>query len=212
MDHVTAPTQPSALGENESRFDQQPSADGWTRITVHPARGPRPLVILWVCLAALPWFFWLQLPHNRDVVPFFALVSGVIGMLFLVRLGKLTGWSSKREPGGSFDLGPVGIRLSNGTMIERASILRVLYHNALSGQGPSGVFVAGRGGATAAAAMAGAAQQQRDYQAFVPIAFRLDVEHGGRSTKLAGGMTEATVYALYVQVAAALGLTDQRHM
>ncbi|QBB69349.1 hypothetical protein ELE36_02585 [Pseudolysobacter antarcticus] len=209
MDHPTSTT-PSALGENESRFDQHPSADGWTRITVHPATGPRPLVVLWLCFAAAPWFFWLQLPYSRGIAPFFVLVSGIILALYLTRLAKLSGWSAKRQPGGSFDIGPAGIRLRDGTVIPRGSVTRVLYRNALSGQGPSGVFIAARGGATAATAMAGAAQQQRDYQAFVPLAFCLDVEHGGRSVRLAGGMTEATAHAVYVQVADRLGLNDRR--
>ncbi len=207
MEHVTAPAPSAALGQNESAYTKETSSDGWTRFTIQPASGPRPFLIVWIFIVGIPWMLWL-----RTGFPFFVFFTAAMAFLYFVRFVKANNLSQKRQPGGNFEVGPQGLRLPDGSVIERANIFRLLSRNTLDGQAPIPSFVVHRGsfaGLSAVAQSAGAARLQRDFQAFVPLAYQLDIEHSGRSAFLAGGMTEATAHAVYVQVADILGLNDR---
>lgn len=128
---------------------------------------------------------------------------------------------SKRSPGGSFFTGPTGIRLSDGTEIPNARIHRLVLRNPYLGDQiivAHGFGVGGTAGAPGAAGAVGSAtaaagvalmagafaagQALRRKQA--SVSYKLDVEHGGVATTLAGGMSETTANGLMQDVAKSL--------
>ena len=206
------PSSSAALSESESSYTRETLADGYTRYTVHPARGPRPLLILWLVLAAVPWLFWMQMPARAALTPYFFIASGILLLVYLARWGRLSNLSMNRQPGGAFDVNGQGIRLAGGRVIPRFDIARLLYRNSFDGNSPLPMVMVTHGslaGFQSATQAAGNARRMEDYRAFQAIAFRLEVESMGKAIILAGGMTEATVYAIFSEASATLGLTSR---
>jgi len=134
------------------------------------------------------------------------------------------GWFDRmdRKQRGSdneFVVGDAGIELQGLGLIPRDRIHRLILRNSVSNAEipyAPGMIVGGSGmmgmgmavgsavGHAMTSAMVAAANAQRQKRS--AVAYRVDVEHGGVSTTLAGGLTESTAFGLMTDVGKVLGM------
>jgi hypothetical protein len=117
------------------------------------------------------------------------------------RMKQHSRWAQKYRVPSKFSISTEGISIG-GKLIPREDIHRVIIRNhALSGSDSSGLmYEAGTG--VAAAAVSAARYQQR----IGAISYRVDVEAGGVSHTLAGGLNEPVAFAVRTDVSTLLGL------
>lgn len=185
-------------------------------------------------MAGLAW--WFTVVAIVFVLTPLAVYSFLAYILFAAALGvgayvayRVFSWSrqwiarndqKERGVGGKFFIGPAGVTLSDSTLIPRERIHRLVLRNNISSAeipfapgmviGGSGMVGAGMvagsviGNAVTNALIANANAQKKRRAA---VAYRVDIEHAGKSTTLAGGLGETTAYGLMSDVASALGMT-----
>ncbi len=195
----------------DSAYHQEPLGEQRIRFRVTPASVPNASMgPNWVAaiLAAVVFFVIL----GRGSLVTFAL--GAVAAFFTFRFvkgflqGRFTGQVDRhRSPGGTFVVTPAGLELSTGQQIARDAIHRLLLRNGIP-QSPSAnvaIVVDSRSISQGIGADAAVAREVNRAKA-ASVSYMLCVEHGGRSTTLAGGMTETTAYGLLQDVSRVLGV------
>lgn len=169
---------------------------GWATIMTHPAPLPgRVSVISWtIALAAgvAGALFGAKVDPNSPLPVIFALVAWIgIGMLIsrLFRAGHDANRQVQCRP---FQVSAQGIRLPNGTLIATCQIYAIRRGNTHSG---GTVVVGGVGVAAGVSQMAAVTSQL-----LTRVSYTVEVEHGGRSTVLAGGLTETQAHAVAAEI------------
>jgi hypothetical protein len=112
---------------------------------------------------------------------------------------------------------PVTIKVSpatidiNGKAVPTSELHRLILRNHVDGTEVFGGVQQYGGGVSAGLQNAGAALGQhlekKRIQKLAEISYRLDAEHGGKATTLAGGLNETTAYGLMTDVSNILGLS-----
>ena len=186
----------------ESGYQQEPVGGGRVRFTVRaapPPRSPGPAL-------ALATLFGLLVVGTA---PAAAEPVEVAVRLAVAAAGGawLHGWTHRwlarridrvRSPGGSFVVSPLGLAPESGR-IERDRLQRLVIRNGVDGAaGPAGPIA----GPVHPRARLGWLVRRADA---VAVAYLLCAESDGRSTILAGGMTEATALGLQTDVIRVLG-------
>jgi len=193
----------------ESSYRQEPLDGGRVRFTVTPAPVPRasgaPAV-----LAAI--FVLIVLgTMTRDTNAFwflFRVAAAVLGAIWIYRATNRW-FASKvdrvRSPGGTFVISPGGIEGSSGPAISRDQLHRLIVRNGVPEVGEAMVVNTG----SVYSGMAAGAQNDRmaNRAKAAHVSYMLCAEAGGRSTTLAGGMTEVTAHGLLTDVSRILGLS-----
>lgn len=161
--------------------------NGEVLFEVKPASGPVPYIKI---IVALVMAFIIT-----------AMGFGILGLILLVIFGiKITKellQSSKYRSIASFTASPSGLKTKEG-LIEHADIHRIILRNHVAGEDFSSI-VYGSGIAAASAAI-GTELEAKRLNKLGKISYRLDVEHGGKATTLAGGLNETTAYGLMTEV------------
>lgn len=195
----------------DSEYRQEPLDEGRVRFSVTPASvpnasmGPNGVAAI---LAAVVFFVLL----GRGSFVTFLLAS--VAAFFTFRFVKTflqgrfnRGVDRHRSPGGSFVATPDGLELGAGERIAKAAIHRLILRNGIPQSPQAGVtmVVDARSVSQGIAADAAVAREVNRAKA-ASVSYLLCVEHGGRSTTLAGGMTETTAYGLLQDVSRVLGM------
>ncbi len=192
----------------DSSYQQEQLGGGRVRFVVTPASAPKA--------SGAP--ITLAILFGLVVLGTMSRNEGSLGLI--LRLGvavyggwwvhKLTnGWfASKidkiRSPGGSYVVSPASIE-SNGTTIARDQLHRLIVRNGVPDIQESTVVV--NTGSVYSGMQAGAQNDRMANRAKASrVAYMLCAEAGGRSTTLAGGMTEVTAHGLLTDTSRILGL------
>ncbi len=110
-----------------------------------------------------------------------------------------------RAPGGNFVVSAAGIEASDGTTITSDQLHRLIVRNGVPDI--QGGAVAVNTGGFYSGMQAGAANDRAVNRArALAVSYMVCAEHGGRSTTLAGGMTEVTANGLLTDVSRVMGL------
>lgn len=211
------PAKPGA-SPMESSFDLEPSAGGWTRFTVFPARGQGPKTsVVFTTMSVIGGLFGAgavgAVVGNALALPVFVIVAPVLayglnwalhryfyGALFVAQYRKVV------QAPNIFDIGPEGIRVGT-EHIPLAALLKFVERNpftrAVNSVGITTVVVnPGTVHGTAQAVGAGLLQASAMQSAAVWAQMALHgwileaVDQRGNVVRLAGGMTENTLAAL----------------
>jgi hypothetical protein len=111
-----------------------------------------------------------------------------------------------RSPGGQFVVSPAGIEAPDGTTVSKEQLHRLIVRNGVPDI--QGGAVAVNTGTFYSGMQAGAANDRAVNRArALAVSYMLCAEHGGRSTTLAGGMSEVTANGLFTDVSRILGTT-----
>jgi|GEM_PF-2520988 len=129
------------------------------------------------------------------------------------------GDQKQRGEGGDFSIGPASVTLRDSTLIPRDRIHRLVLRNNISNAEipyASGMVIGGSGMPGAGMAVGSAignavtnaiiANANAQKQRRAAVAYRVDIEYGGKSATLAGGLGETAAYGLMSDVASALGM------
>lgn len=189
----------------DSSYQQEQLDNGRVRFTVTAASvpkstfGPRGVGI---CVGVFT-FFCLNHSMGRNAVIAGA-VAYVVTRYLLDRLWDLD-VNSSRTRGGAFVVSATGLDLPKGGAIATGQITRLILRNSAR-KGSNEVYVYD---ARSAVQQLGAAAQQAkavNRGLAASVSYNLCVESGGKSTVLAGGMTEVTACGLLSDTAKVLGL------
>jgi hypothetical protein len=192
----------------DSSYRQEEIGSGRVRFTVTPAPAPKasgaPTVLAGLFVLAMFVTF------TRDM-GFFGLMIRLAIMVFGARFihRSTNRWfASKidkvRFPGGTFVVSPEGIESASGPAIGRTALHRLVVRNGIPEVQEAAVVNTG----SVYSGMASGAQNDRianRYKAGL-VSWMLCAEAGGRSTTLAGGMTEVTANGLLTDTSRVLGL------
>lgn len=204
-----------------SSFDTAPSPDaGWTRFTIHPARGKGPLTTLPGFIGAAGasvgavWLVGRHFPYNasdtQEALLLLVAIAAFVAANWALHRPYLSGYRATTKAPNAFDVGAAGLRIA-GTVLPRASLLTYTMRNPYSRathQAPvASVIVCGTGAVGAAALVGSAVGSGVAQAAAIQRAHLLDrlATHGwilevidtrGNAHRLSGGMTEATLDAL----------------
>lgn len=195
----------------ESSYRQEPLGEGRVRFTVTPASVPNASMgPNWAAAILAAVVFFTLLGRGNAFTFVLASVAAVFTFRFVKSFvqGRFDQSVNKhRSPGGAFVAGPAGIEPGLGSKIERDAIHRLLLRNGIP-QSPSAnvtVVVDSTSVSQGIAADAQIAREANRAKA-ASVSYLLCVESGGRSTTLAGGMTETTAYGLLQDVQRTLGI------
>jgi len=169
---------------------------GWATIATTPAPLPgRVSVISWmIALAAgvAGALFGAKVDPNSPLPAIFGLAAWIgTGLLIskLFRAGHDAQRQVQRRP---FQVSAQGIRPPNGVLITPGQIYAIRRGNTHSG---GTVVVGGVGVAAGVSQMAAVTSQLLSR-----VSNTVEVEHGGRSTVLAGGLTETQAHAVAAEI------------
>jgi len=192
----------------DSSYRQEPLDGGRVRFTVTPAPVPRASG----APAVLAGIFVLIVfgTMTRDTNAFWFLVRigvAIFGARWVYRATNR--WFAARVdrvrfPGGTFVISPHGIEGASGPAISRDQLHRLIVRNGVPDVAEAAVVNTG----TVYSGMASGAQNDRiaNRAKAAHVSYMLCAEAGGRSTTLAGGMTEVTAHGLLTDVSRILGL------
>lgn len=215
-----------------SSYSMTPLADGCIRFDVRAAEfsnfvGARIMLAGfggWVAAGIVAVLFQflagIAILHYVYMALIFASFGYAAYKLFIISKNwMMNAEMKKRGKSGSFEINSSSIKMEDGTIVQRERIHRIILRNSISAAEipyASGVVIGGTGmvgagmavggaiGNAMAAAAVASANAQRRRQA--EIGYRLDVEHNGVATTLAGGMSETTAFGLMTDVGNALGM------
>ena len=195
----------------DSEYRQEPLDEGRVRFSVTPASVPNasmgPNAVAGI-LAAVVFFVLL----GRG--SFFTFLLASVAAFFTFRFvksflqGRFNSTVDKhRSPGGTFVATTSGLELAAGERIAKDAIHRLILRNGIpqSPQANVTLMVDSSSVSQGIAADAAVAREANRAKA-ASVSYMLCVEHGGRSTTLAGGMTETTAYGLLQDVSRILGV------
>jgi hypothetical protein len=189
----------------ESSYQQEKLGDGRVRFTVTPASMRKPGIgTVWI--GALMGAFLLGASGPKQ--GFFSLVFVVVGaFLGYEAMGRLMMFIARRRwgtRGGTFIVSDRGIETTAGALIPREQLHRFVLKNAFPALLEDRTVVAV--GLTAQFGADNAARGARYYRTVADVSWSLCAEAGGRSTTLAGGMNDVTVYGLMADVSKLLAM------
>lgn len=192
-----------------SSYRQDVLGEGRVRFTVTPAPAPKASGAPFV-LAAL--FVLIVLgTMTRDAGAFGLLIRVAIAVFGARWLYRATnGWFASRvdkvrSPGGAFVVSSSSIEPADGAPIRRDHLHRLIVRNGIPDVEGGAVVV--DTGSVYSGMQAGAANDRAANRAKAKlVSYMLCAEAGGRSTTLAGGMTEVTAHGLLIDVSRVLGL------
>jgi hypothetical protein len=186
----------------ESSYRQEELQPGRVRFTVAPApiAAPRFGPLAGAFLGAL--ILGSMGPKNGIGSYVLVAVGGWLGWTAFVRFFR---WRAEkfRTPGGSFIASAEGIETSSG-LIARDQLHQLVVRNGVPGLDDQVIVVTG-GSLPAAFAADGAIKGAVNRAAVAAVCWNLCAEAGGRSTTLAGGMTDITARGLMTDVSRRLG-------
>jgi hypothetical protein len=169
---------------------------GWTTIMTQPAPLPgRISVISWmIALAAglAGALLGAKVDPNSPLPIIFGLAAWIgSGLLIskLFRAGHDANRLVQRKP---FQVSSQGIRLPNGTLLIPGQIYGIRRGNTHSG---ATVVLGGVGVAAGVSQMAAVTAQL-----LTRVSYTVEIEHGGRTTVLAGGLTETQAHAVATEI------------
>lgn len=192
----------------DSSYRQEPLENGRVRFTVEPATAPKSkgaanIIAVIFALVVIGTI-------SRGTPSFLVLIRFVIGIggAWFVRKWVNQWFASRvdkiRSPGGTFVVSPTGIEAPGGT-IAVGQLHRLIVRNGVPDI--QGGAVAVNTGTMYSAMQAGAANDRAvNRTRAAMVSYMLCAESGGRSTTLAGGMTEVTAHGLLTDVSRLLGL------
>jgi hypothetical protein len=189
----------------DSSYQQEQMGAGRVRFTVTPASAPKASGAPTVLAGIFVLVVFATISRGDNSFTFLLRVAvAVFGAIWIHR--AVNRWfASKvdkvRAPGGSFVVSPTGIE-SNGTAIGREQLHRLILRNGVPDVSEEVVVNTGTvySGMAAGAANDRAANRAKAAR----VSYMLCAEHGGRSTTLAGGMTEVTASGLLTDVSKTL--------
>lgn len=185
---------PSARGTEPLVVTEQP--DGWTRIEARPAPLPGNVTAIPVLVGAMAAFGVVAMGgpyHSLGGMLFQGVLTwGVVGGMLLAGIrGQNNGKRNLQT--GPFLVRPEAVRLPNGNEVPAGRVYALTLRNGMDGH----FSVLVTGSTIGRLSSLGAARHSARLAA---IAYRLDLDHDGRSTTLAGGLTEAQARAAAAEV------------
>lgn len=191
-DDTKAPTGPQ--GKKPLTVTEQ--SDGWTVIDAHPAPLPAWTTVAPILVGFLAAWTTVALSGSfRSVGGMLftgaAVWAGVGGVIYL--WAHANNNARRHLQKAAFAVSAEAVRLPDGMVIPASRILAVMLRNGMDGELAMTVTHSIIG---TAASMAHARHQSR----LAAISYRVDVEHEGRSTTLAGGLTETQARAVGFEV------------
>lgn len=178
--------------------------EGWTTIMTTPAPLPgRVSVISWmIALAAgvAGALLGAKVDPNSPLPVIFGLAAWIgTGLLIskLFRAGHDANRLVQRKP---FQVSAQGIRLPNDTLLAPGQIYGIRRGNTQSG---ATVVIGGVGVAAGVSQMVAVTSQLP-----TRVSYTVEVEHGGRSTVLAGSLTETQAHAVATETKRLPGFTE----
>jgi hypothetical protein len=173
-----------------------PRPDGWTDIDAHPADLPSAITILPIIASGIfaGIVFAMGGPWSSLAAALFtsALTWAVLGGI-LVSLARGLNNSKRMLQTSPFAVRPEAVRLPNGTEIGETRIYALTIRNGFDGHFTMVVTNSSIGAVSSAAAA-------RNMAKVAAVSFRVDLDHDGRSTPLAGGLTDAQAQAVAAEV------------
>lgn len=192
----------------DSSYQQEQLGQGRVRFTVTPAAAPKASGAP-ITLAILFALFVIGStpPHSSGFQLLLRLVIGGTGGWWVYRLtnrwfvGKV---DKLRSPGGTFVISPTAIEASGGPSITRDQLHRLILRNGVPDVVEPTIVNTG----SVYSGMQSGAQNDRvaNRAKAAHVSYMLCAETGGRSTTLAGGMTEITAHGLLTDVSRLLSL------
>ena len=193
----------------DSSYHQERLDDERVRFTVTPASAPRSKGA--ANIIAVMFALLVLGTMGRDTPAFLVFVRFVaaLGGAWFLRKWVNKWFASRvdkiRSPGGNFVVSPAGIEAFDGSTITRDQLHRLIIRNGVPNI--QGGAVAVNTGTVYSGMQAGAANDRAVNRArAMAVAYMVCAEHGGRSTTLAGGMTEVTAPGLLTDVSRILGI------
>jgi hypothetical protein len=192
----------------DSSYRQEPLGDGRVRFTVTPAPVPRasgaPLVLAGIFVLVVLG------TTTRDTNAFWMLVRLFVAGYGAWWIHRATNrWFASRVdkvryPGGTFVISPSGVEGASGPSNTREQLHRLIVRNGVPEVQEAVVVNTG----TVYSGMQSGAQNDRtaNRAKAATVSYMLCAEAGGRSTTLAGGMTEVTAHGLLTDVSRVLNL------
>ncbi|MDQ7996925.1 MAG: hypothetical protein AAGC76_13890 [Luteibacter sp.] len=169
---------------------------GWTTVATTPAPLPARVTVVSWCLALPAGWAGAALGAKVDAhspLPLICGVAALVGCGVLItklfKAGHDTTRLVQRKP---FQVSAQGIRLPDGTLIAPGQIYAIRRGNTQSGH----TVIVGGVGVVAGVSQAAAVTAHLLTQ----VSHTVEVEHGGRATVLAGGLTEAQANAVAMEV------------
>ncbi len=168
--------------KSDSAYSREELGGGKTRFTVTAAElAPGVGVIILIFILGL-------------------LSYGVLFLLFLVIPIARNMHRKKTSAGGEFVVSPAGIEMK-GHLLPVEQMHRLVKRNAYANVPDRYIYAPGAVGT----AFANAASHSQSI--YTSVAYKLDVDHGGKATTLAGGMSDITAHGLMTDVSRILGLS-----
>ena len=200
MTALAAPASPR-VGTHESRYATAALADGWMQFDVTGAKGPTAptwLLLIGPLLGA-------GFGSNVDQTGTGLAVGLFLSLCYWIgRTLSLGTFRRLRAPAGRFAASPRGLRLPNGAVYPAAAIRAIVVRNVMDGHVLTSI--GGGPGYMGQVAAVGAAKHAADANAYLPIAYQLELEYQGRSVPIVGCLTAATANALFADVSRVLDL------
>lgn len=183
----------------DSEYRQEELGGGRIRFIVTPASAPTASLgpVLLGGIAGLT-VFGTTLDHGNSFRPFLASAGGILVGLLVYHATKrvlVDRVDRRRSPGGTFTASSTGLELPTGSVIPREDIHRLTLRNGVPTD--AGAVVAYAAGSVSHGIVVDpAVVRAPNPTSAANVSFMLCAEHAGRSTTLAGGMTEGTAYGL----------------
>jgi hypothetical protein len=185
---------------DKASFDGTPSQveeeNGWFTMAIRPARLPFRVTLSSWAVAIIPGcligiYTAIQAPRSGGLF----LVTGILAWL-------ISGWivnrlyasyhNARRRVQGPFQVSALGLRTSDGTLIPLGEVDGIHLGNAMAGRSA----LVGGFGIAAGAAQMGAAAMDR----IATVSYTTEVEHRGKITVLAGGLSQVQARAVCLEV------------
>lgn len=192
----------------DSSYERIRLDDGRVRFVVTPATPPRSKGAANIIAGIFALAVLGTTPAGTSSVLFFLrFVVAAAGAWYLRKW--INRWFASRidkvrSPGGNFVVSSTAIEASDGTTITAEQLHRLIVRNGIPDI--QGGAVAVNTGTFYSGMQAGAANDRAVNRArALAVSYMVCAEHGGRSTTLAGGMSEVTANGLLTDVSRAMG-------
>jgi hypothetical protein len=171
--------------------------NGWTTIATLPAPLPaRVTVVSWALGLFAAWVggaLGLKIGGDSPLWMVLGLACWIGASVLFTALFKAGHDANRKVQRAPFQVSAQGVRLPGGTLITPGQIYAIKRGNTQSGR------VVIIGGTGVAAGVSQAAATTADLLG--KVSYTVEVEHGGTSTVLAGGLTETQAHAVAAEIA-----------
>ncbi|MET4675881.1 MULTISPECIES: hypothetical protein [unclassified Luteibacter] len=169
---------------------------GWTTIMTTPAPLPaRVAVVSWLlalAVGATGAALGTHVDPDSPLPVIFGLAAWIGGGLVISKLHKAAHDVTRKVQRQPFQVSRLGIRLSDGTLLAPGQIYGIRRGNTQAGD----QVVMGGAGMVAGVSQMAAESSQR----LARVSHTVEVDHGGRATVLAGGLTETQAHAVASEI------------